>query len=168
MVILITQWIRWVMKINVASKQYSLDTESYEIYVSGCNPPHCHNCHNPELWDFGHGKIIDDDFYSELKADIIEKDLMIEHIFIIGGEPLHQDKDDLIKLLSFLKQFNKTIWVFTGELLKSVDKDILDLIDYIKCGKYVESKKNNKETYGITLASSNQRLYRKVNKEWVR
>ena len=110
------------MKINVASKQYSLDTESYEIYVSGCNPPHCHNCHNPELWDFGHGKIIDDDFYSELKADIIEKDLKNSELYKNFGYKV-------VRIPYFIQLTNKAVkTLFDVEVLENLfDESISSL-----------------------------------------
>jgi hypothetical protein len=37
------------LKMNIASIDYSPSTESLDIYVSGCNKPHCNGCHNPDL-----------------------------------------------------------------------------------------------------------------------
>ena len=34
---------------------FNLHTSSIDFYISGCKPPHCKNCHNPELFDFNNG-----------------------------------------------------------------------------------------------------------------
>ena len=70
-------------------------------------------------------------------------------------------KEEIIELLLFLKQFNKPLWIFTRFDIGEIDKDILDLLDYIKCGMYKEelTVKDNVQ-FGINLATSNQKIYK--------
>ena len=37
---------------NIAEMQFDYSRMSLDIFVTGCNPPHCVGCHNSELWDF--------------------------------------------------------------------------------------------------------------------
>lgn len=39
--------------------------------------------------------------------------------------------------------------------------EVLARLDYIKCGYYDESKKEDVEYYGVILATSNQKIYKK-------
>ncbi len=145
---------------KIATIQYSLETESFEIFVSGCCGPHCDNCHNPELWDYAIGKSLNDDFLIDLKNNIESKIDMIKNIFILGGEPLDQSKEEIIKLLNFLKQFKKPLWLFTKYEKKEVPKELFQYLNYIKCGRYVPGKKvSNRVKFGIRLATSNQNIY---------
>lgn len=138
------------------------DGVSYEISVTGCHF-HCHNCQNPELQNFSLGKLIDDNLTNYIIKDIhkyYDSD-KIDNIDLIGGEPLDQDHDELVKFLSVLRsEFPKLgIWIYTGHEIDEVKTDILQLCDYIKCGQYVEELRSNngfKSEYGPVLITSNQ------------
>lgn len=125
-----------------------------EIYLSGCKAPHCEGCHNPESWDFDSGKNISDNLIQQFYK---YKDLY-ENIWILGGEPLDQAKDDLIWLLYKLKSFDKKIWVWTRYNFDEIDKDILRYCDYVKTGKFINDGSSYIAEYGIKLASSNQEI----------
>ena len=57
---------------------------------------------------------------------------------------------------------NKPIWVFTRYDIDKVPKEIKSLCNYIKCGRYKpELKCKNNIHYGIELATSNQKIYKK-------
>lgn len=146
---------------NIASTQYSLDTKSFEIYLSGCNGS-CKGCCNPELKDFNVG----DELTSNLMTQIINKikkfDILIENIWILGGDPMDQNVMDLITLLYLLKtNINKKIWLFTRYSIESIDETVKSLVDYIKCGEYLEELKTDDNIqYGVKLATQNQRIYK--------
>lgn len=146
---------------NIAATQFTLSMESLDIYFSGCNPPHCPGCHNEELWEF-----VDDNNYLEkfekIKNKIKEFDDLIKNIMLFGGEPLDQNLEELEDLLIKLKTLNRPIWLFTHYNLDEVPSNIKVLCDYIKTGRYLrELKTNNNIMYGITLATSNQHIYKK-------
>ena len=125
-----------------------------EIYLSGCLTPHCTNCHNPESWNFNSGLKIDE----ILIGDIKEYKQYFDNIWILGGEPLDQVKDDLMWLLDKLKETNKNVWLWTRYEFNEIDIDILEYCDYVKCGKYIDNDSSYMTKYGFKLASSNQRI----------
>ncbi len=136
------------------------------LFVSGCTH-HCKNCFNSEAWDFNYGQ----PFTDETKETIIkalEKDY-IEGFSLLGGEPFEpQNQKVLCEVLEEIKKTypNKTVWCYSGytfdtDLLSgrlcdfSVTKRMLDCIDILVDGKFVEEKKD------LTLrfkGSSNQRI----------
>ena len=148
---------------NTLGTQYTLKHRAFEIYVAGCNgSPHCQGCHNPESWDFNIGEKLDSACLSSMSNKIKSFDTMIENIMIFGGEPLDQDIDEMSDLLMWLSQFNKKVWIFTRYDFESVPQIIKDRCDYIKCGRYERNLTTTGNIqYGITLATSNQRIYKK-------
>ena len=65
-------------------------------------------------------------------------------------------------MITFLKQFNIPIYLFTRHELNEVPEFVLKMCDYIKCGAYIPSLtcKDNIQ-YGIKLATSNQKILEK-------
>jgi anaerobic ribonucleoside-triphosphate reductase activating protein len=147
---------------NILYIDFTLKNKSLDIYVAGCNGnPHCKDCHNPESWDFDQGAEYNNKYISYIKRRIEEFDLLIDNIMIMGGEPLDQDYDELIKLLSDLKKFNKNIWLFTRYEIEEIPDEIIGYCNYIKTGKYIpELEVNDNIQNGIKLATSNQKIYK--------
>lgn len=144
---------------KIASTQYSLKYESFEIYLSGCDGYCGDKCHNKELWDFNLGTD-----YKLMLPSVIDKikefDLLIKWIWILGGEPLLQDISDLIDLLRQLRKTEKPIVLFTRFELEDIPIDVIDLCDYIKTGPYLPKfRTDDYHSYGIPLATSNQRVH---------
>ncbi len=138
------------------------------LFVSGCNH-HCKNCFNREAWDFNYGN----DFTEKEQNQIIE-DLKPEYISglsLLGGEPFErQNQEGLVPLVKKVKQTypNKKIWCYTGftfdkqilgEMIeqenRETTKNLLDNIDYIVDGRFVEELKDPKLRF---RGSSNQRI----------
>ena len=144
---------------KISSIDYSINSNSLDIFLSGCNPPHCTNCCNPETWDFNVGIEFTEEF--DRMSKYFEHNPFIENIFIVGGEPLHQPQEELLQLLYFLNNFDKKIWLFTRtQFISQIPIDILSQIDYIKLGKYdTELLTNDNIQFGIKLASSNQEIF---------
>lgn len=142
---------------KIVNTQFNLEYNALEIYISGCNQ-HCKGCHNPELQSFNIGEnwknIIDSIVYK-----INEFNNIIDNIWLLGGEWLDQDIIDVVGCISELNKTNQSIWLFTGYNLDDVDNKILNLVDYVKVGKYDETKLvDDNIQYGIKLASSNQKI----------
>lgn len=132
------------------------------FFTQGC-PHHCHNCHNPQTWDFEGGK----EFRPELLDEIVEAltaDGIERSLCIMGGEPLCSENEFLTLLvIKTVKEKlpNTPIYIWTGyfyeELLKKgghMDQ-ILEMADYLIDGPYIEDLRD------ITLemrGSSNQRI----------
>jgi len=148
---------------NILATQYTLTYKSLDIYVAGCSgSPHCPNCHNPESWSFIQGELYNKKYFKKLKLKIKDFDILVHNIMIFGGEPLDQNYEQFIKFLQDLKELNKKVWIFTRYKLNEVPQDILELCDYIKCGRYIEELTTEDNTqYGIKLATSNQCIYKK-------
>lgn len=138
------------------------------LFVSGCNH-HCKNCFNREAWDFNYGE----DFTENEQNEIIE-DLKPEYITgltLLGGEPFERiNQEGLVPLVKKVKQTypDKKIWCYTGftfdkqilgEMIekenRQTTKEMLDNIDYIVDGRFVEELKNPSLRF---RGSSNQRI----------
>ena len=152
---------------NLNSCQYTLSNYMFEIYISGCEKHPCKECFSPELWNPFVGDELTTERYELLKTNILSKIYMIENLMVCGGEILEKPKEEVLELITFLKQFMKPIWLFTRFELKDVDTDILDNIDYIKTGMYLQDKQTEDNiSYGYKLASSNQTIYKKIGSKW--
>lgn len=150
----------------IAATQYTLPTKSLDIYISGCNAsPHCTDCHNPELWDYDIGDFYNIIVFKKWETKILRFSGLIDNIMIFGGEPLDQNIEDFLLMVNDLITLNKPIWLFTRYDLKDVKqklKDDVTKFDYIKTGAYIPKYKCEKnEWYGINLATSNQKIFKK-------
>lgn len=144
---------------NILTTEYSLRHEALEVYLSGCNGPHCPGCHNKESWDFGVGRPFGDCIH-ELEDKITSYGDLIENIWILGGEPLDQPHDKLENLLIALHRYGKPIWLFTRYSLDEVPKGIRFWCSYIKTGRYDRNLLTEQNIqYGVKLASSNQEIH---------
>ena len=138
------------------------------LFVSGCNH-HCKNCFNREAWDFNYGKE-----FTEKEIDQVLHYLdhdYISGLSLLGGEPLEkQNQEGLLPLVKKVKEKfpNKNIWCYTGftfdnqiigEMIKKegrkTTKEMLENIDYIVDGKFIEELKDPKLRF---KGSSNQRI----------
>ena len=136
------------------------------FWIQGC-PFHCHNCHNPETWDFNGGFEIPMDIRGQLIKDIAENGI-IRNFSVLGGEPLCDENlsvvEDIIKGVRTAYPSIK-IYLWTGYTIEQLqaknDKrinNILSNIDILIDGPYVDEQKD------ITLklrGSKNQRVLRR-------
>ena len=114
------------------------------LFVSGCTH-HCKGCFNEETWSFEFGQ----PFTAETEEQILKllEPSYISGLTVLGGEPMEYMNQEA--LLPFLEKVNRMIpkWKYT--------KKMLEQIDYLVDGPFVEAKKD------ITLrfrGSSNQRI----------
>ena len=149
---------------NIITTQYSLKYKSLETIIAGCrgdNGKHCDGCHSPETWDFNQG----DEYQDVLLAvadKVIDYNNMIDWLWVYGGEPLDQRHDELKDMLKFLDKLDKPIVLFTRYFIEQVPDFVKEYCEYIKCGAYISALKiDNNVQYGITLATSNQKIYKK-------
>ena len=130
------------------------------LWVSGCDV-HCHNCHNPQTWDFNSGIPFTDDTMQEILYDLSKP--YIKGLTLSGGHPL--DPHNAPKVLEIVKRVkmvfpNKDIWIYSGYVWEDIIKDetlreILKYTDVLVDGAYVD------ELRDISLAfkgSSNQKI----------
>ena len=69
------------------------------LWVSGCDV-HCHNCHNPQTWDFNSGIPFTDDSMQEILYDLSKP--YIKGLTLSGGHPL--DPHNAPKVLEIVKR----------------------------------------------------------------
>lgn len=127
------------------------------LFVSGCHF-HCKNCFNREYWPFEYGREYDRQRMQ--KYIDMGKNPNITGYSILGGEPMDQLMDDmLLKTVKEIKrQTGKSIWMWTGftyETLNEKQREILEYVDVLVDGQFVDEKKN------LTLlfrGSENQRI----------
>lgn len=144
---------------KIVSTQFNLRNRALEIYFSGCKR-NCYGCHNPELQDFNKGI----DYYKWLKQinlKLVEFDSIIDNVWILGGEPLDNDYWNIFEVILHIPK-DKQIWLFTGYDFEEVPLIFKIWCNYIKCGAYIEELKTSDNIqYGIKLATSNQKIYKK-------
>ena len=126
------------------------------IFFQGCGH-RCFNCFNKETWDFSGGY----EFTKDMQNEFVElcKKPYIDCVSILGGEPLQQHRAEFSDFLDSLQSINKPIYLWSGytyeEIMNSDNSYVLEKIDYLIDGKYVEELKD----YTLKLrGSSNQRI----------
>jgi anaerobic ribonucleoside-triphosphate reductase activating protein len=126
----------------------------YVIWVQGC-PFNCKGCITPEGIPIVKNNLIEID---HIISAICQND-RITGITISGGEPFMQ-ASRLVRILKAVKSIRPELDVvmFSGFVLKELDwieaMELLELIDVLIDGKYVEKLNDNKGLRG----SSNQRV----------
>lgn len=118
------------------------------FYTQGC-PHRCHNCFNPDTWDYNGGKDFTpevlDTIISGLTANNIKRSLCI-----LGGEPLCPENEFLTLLvIKTVKEKlpDTKVYVWTGYYFDSIPstphtKQILELVDCIIDGPFIETEKD--------------------------
>lgn len=127
------------------------------LFVQGCRR-HCHNCFNPQTWDFNGGKEWDKAAYSDFWYYISRR--YISRVSILGGEPLEKENlDTLTNLLRECKECygdDLKIWLWTGYKFEIVkDLEIMRYLDYLVDGEYIDSQRDTTLKW---RGSTNQRL----------
>ena len=127
------------------------------IFMQGCTFK-CKNCFNPETHDFNGGEEFTDATISKV-LDLCSFDHIVG-LSILGGEPMHpKNIDGTLKLARAFKERypNKTIWSWTGFLMDRylMDKEVLQYIDVLVDGQFMEEFKNPKLKW---CGSENQRV----------
>ena len=122
------------------------------IYVAGCRHK-CHNCHNPQSWEFNAGKAMSVD---EI-IDIVKYNDF--NVSLSGGDPFYQP-GKVAELCRRIKtELGKEIWCYTGftweEIINSNFYELLKWVDVIVDGRYEEALKDKSLLF---RGSSNQRI----------
>ena len=130
------------------------------LWVSGCDI-RCHNCQNPQTWDFNSGIPFTEETMQEILYDLSKP--YIKGLTISGGHPL--DPHNAPKVLEIVKRVkmvfpNKDIWIYSGYEWENIIKDetlreIMRYTDVLVDGAYID------ELRDISLpfrGSSNQRI----------
>ena len=117
------------------------------LFMQGCDL-HCKGCQNKSTWDINKGKEIDiDDLVNELDKKVFNKKITIS-----GGEPLMQI-EALIELVNKLNDLGFDIALYTGHQKEDVPSNIVEKVNYLKTGNFIEELKTNVKPF---VGSSNQ------------
>ena len=135
------------------------------LWVSGCKL-HCPGCQNPQTWAFNSGIRFGEQDKAEL-FDALDKSY-IKGLTLSGGNPL-DSYDEILPLVKEVKQRfpDKDIWLYSGYYLDQIQKhysDILNYVDVIVDGPYDE---NFRDVELHWRGSSNQKVYKKINNNWI-
>ena len=115
----------------------------------------CRNCFNQPLKNQPTLQTEDIDIIKEIKTNPFNKGI------VFAGLEWSLQSNELVRLAKLAKENGLQTMLYTGMSFVS-DRDIAQYFDYIKCGRYEEELKTiNHIEYGITLASSNQHIYKK-------
>ena len=134
------------------------------LFVSGCEH-NCKGCHNPITHDIKGGLVFGlkemCEIYDQLKKDYISG------LTLSGGDPLHpKNRDDITRICRMVKEEypNKTIWCYTGYLLKQVKHlPVMEYIDVLVDGPFVQDLADVNYRWA---GSRNQKVWRKIDGEW--
>ena len=159
------------MILQIEHIEYSPITRSLDIFTIGCNG-NCKDCCNPEIKDFNLSGLSIENAISKVCGLNNQFDKLIDRIFLVGGDPVDGEiatSGGTRSLACHIKTFtNKPIYLFTRHNLEDIPESLKECVDYIKTGAYIpELTTNDNIQYGIKLATSNQRIYKKVNGEWI-
>ena len=144
---------------NVAGTEINLAFKAFEVYLSGCREKCCDGCHNSELWKFNIGDQYNEAVKKRLKekAEELHSNGLADWAWILGGEPLDQDLDDLEDLLLLLMNAGLKIVLWTH--YTKVPKQIARLVEYVKIGPYIAGQEGYEEpVFGVKLANKEQKI----------
>lgn len=146
---------------NIAATQYSVKNKALEVYVSGCDGLCGCDCHNRELWNFKLGRDYTE-FIPEIQRKVEDFPTLIENLWVLGGEPMLQDEDELFNLLENLHSIGLPVTLFTRMEIQDIPEGIKELCQYIKTGPYIqELLSENYCSRGVKLATMNQKMLKK-------
>lgn len=125
---------------------------SLAINISGC-PHRCEGCHSKELWEYIGAYLTDD--IDELLEEYGD---LISCVCFMGGD---QNSEELEYCIDKAKEKQLKTCLYTGtDNINLIDKSIIQKLDYIKVGKYIE------DLGGLDSKTTNQKMYDlKNNKE---
>lgn len=118
---------------------------SLAINISDC-PYRCKGCHSMYLWNYI-GNYLTDEI-----DDLLEKyGNLISCVCFMGGD---QNQDELLCCLSKVKERKLKTCLYTGnDDIKSISKEIIKNLDYVKIGRYIE------DLGGLDCETTNQKMF---------
>ena len=130
------------------------------LFVSGC-PHHCKGCFQQHSWPYDAGFVFTQKVEDKILQDLTDSRIKRAGLTLLGGEPLApQNIPTILKLVQRVRKESPTsnIWCWTGYTLENLtieQQEVVDLLDVLIDGKYVE------ELRDLSLewrGSSNQRV----------
>ena len=118
-------------------------------------------CFNKQTWDKNSGIPFDSNAFKEITDALSEP--FCNGLTLSGGDPLASfNYEEILSLCKKVKQMfpEKTIWVYSGftyDFIKENRNEILNYIDVLVDGPYIEKLRDKKLQY---RGSSNQNIIR--------
>ena len=134
---------------NYITTQDVPDELALAISLSGC-PIHCKGCHSAFTWDPFFGELLTDDMF----RNIIKNNKYASCVLFYGGE---WQLERLLELIEIAKEYNLKVCLYTGLELEKVDKTLINSLDYLKVGPYIE------QLGGLNKKTTNQKMYKIEN-----
>ena len=134
---------------NYITTQDVPDELALAISLSGC-PIHCKGCHSAFTWNPFFGELLTDDMF----RNIIKKNQYASCVLFYGGE---WQLERLLELIDIAKEYNLKVCLYTGLELEKVDKKLINSLDYLKVGPYIE------QLGGLNKKTTNQKMYKIEN-----
>ena len=136
------------------------------LFVSGCNFK-CPGCYNETAWDLNYGTKFTLDTLEEF-LEYINEDY-IDHVSILGGEPLHpQNYREVMLLCKVIKARYEymPIWLWTAyKFTRTLQRNIGKYLDVVIDGRY----KQELPTTKLYRGSDNQNMWKKQkDKSWLK
>lgn len=129
------------------------------LFVSGCSHG-CSGCYSSHTWDYRSGTPFGEEQINTIREELSKP--YVEGLTLLGGDPLMpKNISTVLELCKVLKEEfpNKNIWCWTGYTLEEVQEnhahDILNYIDVLVDGKFIEELKNLRLPF---RGSENQRV----------
>lgn len=140
------------------------DAHAITVFIPGCRRG-CPGCQNPSL--AGEGGENCQDIPARVLAEVVEASARrnyTDKVVLTGGDPLDPANVKSTKeLLGLLKSRGLSVAVYTGAMPDEVKASGVTGFDYVKCGPFLESKRNpaaGKRRNGRPeLASLNQQWF---------
>lgn len=139
----------------------------YAIFTQGC-PHGCPGCHNPETWPMEGGNLMSiQEIYDDYRSRSHLRGLTLS-----GGEPFEQAAASA-EVAKLVHEAGGDVLVYTGYLLQTLQTKaqtdppvaaLLEAADYLIDGPFIMAQRDLSLQF---RGSANQKLYRKVENEWV-
>lgn len=156
---------------RIAGTSVTMAHGAFEIYLSGCLAPHCIGCHNPELWDFTKGVCWSVES-RKLLLKIHGLPAFISAVWVLGGEPLDSEHDQLEEMLQGIKRVRPDLQIVLFTKYRVLPEWLWNYVNLVKIGMYDANKTHGGPflSHGIPLASANQIVltqeqYRRMKKD---
>jgi anaerobic ribonucleoside-triphosphate reductase activating protein len=146
------------MAMHIAGYEINYEHGALEIFISGCTR-NCPGCHNPELQQYGVGKKWQRWMREQTYHIGYEYSMLVDKIWIMGGDLLCQPPEDVIEFLKALRKAAPAmqIIVWSGaSSLKEADSDIWPYVDGYKFGGYDETLADETYQAGYVLPKTGE------------
>jgi organic radical activating enzyme len=143
---------------NDVPKMLSDTTISTTLWFSGCHGE-CKNCQNKNLQTPYPGLTTE-----KLCIELSKRRMLCDWVVLCGGEPMMNYNLAAVKeVVEIASTMDYKMFLYTGYEYEDIKEvvECMDIVEYIKCGKYDETLENS----DYLLASTNQYIVDKTGQK---